>query len=226
MRAILILSAGVGGPPADDVLASGASALLLRLGPADASSSRDEARVFAKALVERARTRSESPAIFVQVAAVRTPDSEADLDGVVAPGLAGIFLEGCEGRADVQQLATRLAVRETALGLPEGCLRIVALAAQTPAGVFSLGDYRGASLRLTALALDETSLPGGDAARGVARALLALGAAAAGVPALLATPGAGDGDFEAACRAASREGFSGVMTPRAGEITAICRALA
>jgi citrate lyase subunit beta/citryl-CoA lyase len=226
MRAILILSAGVGEPPLDDVLASGASALLLRLGPDDTAAARDEARLVARAFLERARTRIGRPPIFVQVASVRTPNSEGDLDAVVAPGLDGVFLEGCEGRGDVQQLATRLAVREAALGLPEGGARIVALAAQTPAGVFSLGDYGGASPRLTALALDEKSLPGGDAAQGVARALLALGAAAAGVPALVAAPLAGDGDFEAACRAAGREGFSGLMTPRTDEIPAIGRALA
>jgi citrate lyase subunit beta/citryl-CoA lyase len=223
MRVILILSAGAGILPMD-ALTSGASALLLRLGPEEGAA-REEARAFARACLETARGRTPRPAIFAQVASVKSPASEADLDAVVAPGLDGVFLEGCEGRVDMQQAAARLAIREAAFDLPEGSLRIVALAAQTAAGVFALGGYRGASPRLAALAMDETPLPGGAAARGVARTALVLGAAAAGVPALDAAPRVGAGALEEACRAARREGFAGLMTPRPGEIPAIGRAL-
>jgi citrate lyase subunit beta/citryl-CoA lyase len=226
MRAILILSADAGGPSVDEALASGASALLLRPGFENTVAPHVGARTFAKAFLERARTRAGRPAIYVQVASVRAPGSEAALDAVIAPELDGVFLEDCDSRADVQQLAARLAVREAMMGLPEGRLRIVALAARTPAGFFSLGEYRNASPCLAALALDETPLSGGAAAQGVARALLTLGAAAAEIPALAAAPCVADGDFEAACRSAAREGFSGLMTPRAAEIPAILRAFA
>lgn len=223
MRAILIVSAGAGCRPLD-ALTSGASALLLRLGPGEGPA-RAEARQFARACLETARSRPTRPAIFAQIAPVGSPDSPADLDAIVAPELDGVFLEGCVGRADVQKLAARLAVREAALGLPAGRLRIVALAAQTPGGVFGLHGYRDATPRLAALAMDEAPLPGGAAARAVARSLLALAAAAAGVPALDIAPRAKGGALEEACRAAGRDGFHGLMTPRPGEIPVIARAL-
>jgi citrate lyase subunit beta / citryl-CoA lyase len=223
MRAILILTAGGGVLPMD-ALASGASALLVRLGPDPEGAARDEARAFAKACLETALVRPSRPAVFAQIAPVASAECDADLDSVVTPGLDGVFLEGCQGRADVQQLAARLSVREAALGLPEGGLLIVGLAAQTPSGVFSLGGYQNASPRLAALAMDETPLPGGAAARSAARTLLALAAAAAGVPALDVAPRARGGALEEACRAAGRDGFFGLMTPRAGEIPLIARA--
>lgn len=226
MRAILVLPAAAG-CLTTGAQASGACALLLRLGPDKEPRRRDAARACARDFLEAAGTWIERrPALFVQIAPIQTAESEADLDAVAAPGLAGVFLEGCGGRADVQQLAARLAVREAALGLPEGDLRIIALAAQTPAGVFSLGDYGGASPRLAALAMDEAPLPGGVAARGVARALLVVGAAAAGLPALDVAPRAEGGAFEEACRAVGREGFAGLMTPHAEEVPTIARALA
>jgi citrate lyase subunit beta / citryl-CoA lyase len=224
MRAILILTA-CGGVSPMDALGSGASALILRLGSDAEGPARVEARAFAKSCLEMARLRPAGPEIFAQIAPATREESEADLDALVAPGLDGVFVEGCEGRADVQRLAARLAVREAASSLPEGALRIVALAAQTPAGIFALGEYEGASPRLAALAMDETALPGGAASRGVARALLVLGAAAAGVPALDIAPRARGGALEEACRAAARDGFSGFMTPRVGEIPQIARAL-
>jgi citrate lyase subunit beta / citryl-CoA lyase len=223
MRAILILPAGAGRLPME-ALTSGASALLLRLGPGGDDAARAGARAYARACLETARGRAERPAIFAQIAPGPSAGSEADLDAVLQPGLDGVFLEACEGRADVQQLAARLTAREAALGLPEGGVEIVALAAQTPAGVFALGGYRDASPRLAALAMDETALPGGAAARGVARTLLALGAAAAGVAAYDIAPYGRGGALEEACRLAGREGFSGLMTPRAGEIPVIARA--
>lgn len=225
MRAILILSPGDAILPGD-AMASGASALLLRPGGGGRESRREAVRVFAKACLEAAASRTTGrPSIFVQVAPVRTPQSEADLEAVVAPGLDGVFLEACDGRADLQQLAARLAVWEAKRALPEGRLRIVALAAQTPTGVFALGRYKNASPRLSALAMDDAPLPG-SAAPGVARALLALAAAAAGVPALAAAPDVEGCALEEACRAAGREGFAGLMTPRASEIPVIARALA
>lgn len=224
MRAILVLPADAGDAPMGS-LPDGVSALLLRLG-SEAGRTREAARAGAKAFLGTAGRQGERPVIFVQIAPIRSPDSEADLDAVVVPGLGGVFLEGCDGRADVQQLAARLAAREAAQGLPEGALRIIALAAQTPAGVFSLGNYRGASPRLAALAMDDAPLPGGGATRGVARALLALGAAAAALPALDSAPDVEGDAFEEACRAVGREGFFGLMTTRAAEIPAIARALA
>ncbi|MBU6528009.1 aldolase [Methylocystis sp. MJC1] len=208
MRSVLVLSANE--RLSMRALESGAAALLMRLGGAP---SRAEARSRARAFVEIARKRERRPRLFVQVAPVNGGEVDDDLKAIVGEGLDGVFLEGCEGRADVQWLAVKLAVMEAESGLPAGALKIVALAAQTPAAVFQLGRYKGASPRLAALALDESGLPGGAQARATTRALLALGAAAAGVSAIEA-PGA-------ALAVARREGFEGFMAFSEEEIAAI-----
>ncbi len=224
MRAILVLTADRR-KPAFEALASGACALLLRLTPSDAMT-RDEARLWAKGFVAAARARAERPRLFVQIAALRGSDLEEDLATLVVEGVDGFFLSECEGRADVQQLSTKLAVREAETGLPRGVLRIVALAAQTPKGVFALGEYAGASARLAGLAMDDAPLPGGAATRATARTLMALGAAAAGAPAFDGAPAARGAAFEAACHAIRRDGFFGLITDAAGEIGVINRVFA
>lgn len=193
-------------------LECGAAALLLRLGGA---LSRDDARARARAFVETVRMRSERPRLFAQIAPVTSAEIDGDIEAIVCAGLDGVFLEGCEGRGDVQGLSVKLSVKEAEAGLPAGRLAIVALAAQAPAAVFQLGRYKGASPRLAALAIDETALPGGAQARAAARALLALGAAAAGVSALDMAAG------EGALAASRREGFAGVMAFSEAEIAAI-----
>ncbi len=205
-----------------DALASGAEAILLRPGDA-AGMARDEALIYVRRLIEAARGR-ERPRLLVEIAPMRDTNAQDDLAGLVIAGLDGVVMQACEGRADVQQLSQRLAVLEAAADLPAGSVKIIALAAQTPVGVFALGDYRGASSRLAALAMDETPLPGGAAARTAARTLLALGAAAAGALALDISPSTRGNALEDACRAIRREGFSGLMTASAGEIPVINRA--
>lgn len=217
MRGVLIVDAGA--PAAfSAALASGASALLLHLGAAEEGPARQAARAQARALLGAATRCPGGPALFVQIASAGSAAVEADLDALTDDLPTGVFLEACEGRADVQRLSVKLAAREALAGVPEGATRIVALAAQTPAGVFALGGYAGASPRLAALALDTTPLPGGPQAGALARALLLLGAAAAGVPALESAPRRGEAGIDAACAAARRDGFAGMLTRRPEEI--------
>jgi citrate lyase subunit beta/citryl-CoA lyase len=97
------------------------------------------------------------------------------------------------------------------------------MATQTPAAVFGLGSYAAASRRLAALAFDADELRvalGLAASRhdasvasplAVARSLMSLAAAAAGVAAIDA-PFLEDADqdgLRAECLAARRDGFSG-----------------
>jgi citrate lyase subunit beta / citryl-CoA lyase len=216
MRSVLVLSAEQAFEI--EALDSGASALLLRL---CALPARDAARARARTFVEAARARSRRPKIFVQVAPLRSGEIDDDLAALVVAGVDGVFLEACGGREDVQQLSVRLSVREAEAGLRAGAVGIVALASQTPASVFKLDGYKGASRRLVALAMDEIGLPGGAQARATARALMVLGAAAAGVPAIDSALSR-RGDEPAAALAAAREdGFSGSMGFSAEEIAAI-----
>jgi citrate lyase subunit beta/citryl-CoA lyase len=220
MCAFLILSADAPGgflaPPAHR-----AAALLLRLGPVDDAAARAQARESARAFIIATRALAGATPIFVQVAALRAPALDADLDALAGAWPEGVFLEACEGRADVQGLSAKLAVREAMAGVAEGATRIVALAAQTPAGVFALGGYSQASARLAGLALDDAPLPGDAQAKATVRTLLVLGAAAAGVPALQIAPGGVGPTLAAACAAARREGFSGMLARFPGQISAI-----
>ncbi|WP_442754498.1 aldolase [Methylocystis sp. JAN1] len=222
MRSILIVEADARGVMAS-ALASGASALLLRLGGRGARE-RDAARASVRDAIESAGELKERPRIFAQIAPASSELVDADLAALVSPYFDGVFLEACEGRAHIQQIAAKLSVREAEAGLPAGFVKIVALAAQTPAGIFALGDYHGASARLAGLAMDDSS-PRGEARR-IARALLVLGAAAAGVAAFDLAPDLDAAAPEAGCAAARREGFSGLVARSAGEIAAIERAFA
>lgn len=198
--------------------------LAVRLGAGNEG--RASARARARAFIEAARGRPGAPKIFVQVAPARSEIVDADLDALIGAGPEGVFLEACEGRADVQRLAVKLAVREAEAGIAEGATSIVALAAQTPAAVFGLGGYAGASPRLAALAFDAPPIApatmGAEApGRTTARALLVFGAAAAGVPALDIAPEGAGAALAAACAAARRDGFSGMMARAPEQIGAI-----
>jgi citrate lyase subunit beta / citryl-CoA lyase len=217
MRSILVLSAMRALP--EEALDWGASGILLRLDAHGAA--REAARARVRGFVDAAARRPEKPRLFVQIAAVRSERVDGDLAALACKGVEGVFLEACEGREDAQQISARLAVREAENGLPHGALKIVALAAQTPTSIFGLGGYRDASARLEALAMDEAAPPGGAQTLATARALLVLGATAAGLPALDSSPSLRGGPLAAACEASLREGFSGAMGVSAEEIDCI-----
>ncbi|WP_457796056.1 aldolase/citrate lyase family protein [Methylocystis sp. S23] len=219
MRSFLVLSPHMRG--SCDAPTSGAPALLLRLGEGEA---RAADRIWARGVIERARASSDRPRLFVQVAPASDVAIDADLAALVRPGLDGVFLEACEGRAHLQRVSAKLAVHEAEAGLPAGAVGVVALAAQTPASVFALGGYKGASTRLIGLAMDATPLPGGEGARRMARGLLLLAAAAAGAAAFDFAPDLAGAALDAACAAARREGFAGMIARSAAQMDAVERA--
>lgn len=196
-------------------LASGADALALDLGdPADPA--RESMRRRAAALIERPRP--PGLGVYALIAPLAGAAIDADLAAVVAAGVDGVFLPQACGGASVQHLSAKLAVAEAECGRADGATRIIALATQTPAAIFALSSYGGSSSRLEALAFDTEPLrralraaPDGAAAPlAVARAMLLLGAAAAGVAAIDA-PFADLADavgLAAQCRAARRDGFT------------------
>ncbi|BBU60737.1 citryl-CoA lyase [Methylosinus sp. C49] len=199
-------------------LASGADALALDLGdPADPA--RESIRRQAVALIERPRP--PGLGVYVLVPPLAGAAIDADLAAIVAAGADGVFLPQACGGASVQHLSAKLAVAEAECGRADGATRIIALATQTPAAIFALSTYGGASSRLEALAFDTEPLrralraaPDGAATPlATARSLLLLGAAAAGVAAIDA-PFADLADtagLAAQCRAARRDGFAGKL---------------
>jgi citrate lyase subunit beta/citryl-CoA lyase len=147
-------------------------------------------------------------------------DEGGALAAAAASRPRGFALGEASGGADVQRLGARLAVEEALLGLPDGTLRVLAFATQTPGAIFGLPSYRGASARLDGLVWTFSPL---DAALGasptrraagplaLARNLTLFAARAAGVRAIDAPfPAGGDLDgLRAEAQAARADGFDG-----------------
>ncbi|AWN38205.1 hypothetical protein [Methylobacterium radiodurans] len=110
----------------------------------------------------------------------RTP---RDLGEALDPTPAGVLLTGAEHGRDVVRLGALLAVHEAETGLTHGTLRIVPVLT-TARGVLQAASFAEAGPRLAALGLDAAALDQvlGPAERAGARTMLALAAAAAGVP--------------------------------------------
>jgi citrate lyase subunit beta/citryl-CoA lyase len=77
---------------------------------------------------------------------------DGDLDAVLAGTPDGIMLPKCGGGRDATLLDAKLAAREAIAGLPDGSTRLMVLATETPAAIFTLGTYRGATKRLDGMA--------------------------------------------------------------------------
>jgi citrate lyase subunit beta / citryl-CoA lyase len=222
MRSLLIA-------PADEqrlaeALQSGADAVVVDL-PQATPATRSGARAAAALFLKEARGKPGGPALIVRIHALDSGEVDSDLDAVMAGAPDAILLPGSLGAASVQQLSTKLAVREAKLSLADGATRIIAVA-DTAQSLFSMGSYRGSSTRLLGIAWSAESLRadiGAEADRDalggafgpyrLARELTLLAATAAGVAAIDAVfPDARDFEgLRAEALAARRDGFAGKL---------------
>jgi len=129
---------------------SGADALILDLEDSVAADRKAGARETALAYL-RQYPSDRKQSLVVRVNALDTGLTDADLDGVVVGRPDVILLPKAEGGTSVTHLDAKLTAREAIHGLPEGAIRILALATETAAALFLCGTYRGASPRLTAI---------------------------------------------------------------------------
>jgi citrate lyase subunit beta/citryl-CoA lyase len=151
--------------------------------------------------------------LYLRVGPLDEPGAWEQVQAAARLRPAGVALMRAEGAADVQRLGAWLAVEEARLGLPEGALRILAFATQTPAGVLALPSYRGASQRLAGLIVtDSPSLLGGPLR--LARDLAVIAARAAGVPAI-------DGTFSGSASLSRADGFDGRAARDAAEVAVV-----
>jgi len=132
-------------------LGSGADALILDLEDSVAAERKQAARATALAFLEDAGKRPPRPLLMVRVNALETGLTDADLDAIVAGRPDAIMLPKAEGGTAVAHLDAKLTAREAIHGLPDGEIRIVALATETASALFVAGTYGGASPRLTGL---------------------------------------------------------------------------
>jgi citrate lyase subunit beta/citryl-CoA lyase len=178
----------------DKGLTSGADALLVDLEDSVAPEHKAAAREQAAAFLRRHGAARERPALIVRVNALTTDLIDPDLDAVVPAKPDAILLPKAEGAASIQHLDAKLTAQEAIHGLPDGHIKIIAIATETAASLFVAGTYRNASARLTGLtwgAEDLSAELGAEANRGadgrfldpyrLARTLCLAGAASAQV---------------------------------------------
>jgi len=144
--------------PGDDekklakALISGADALIVDLEDSVALAGKARAREVAAAFLGAAAAQNPRPRLLLRVNALDTGLVDADLDAVMPAAPDAIVLPKSLGAASVQQLSTKLAVREAALGLADGATRILAIATESARALFGMESYRGCSARLEGLA--------------------------------------------------------------------------
>src|SRR6266446_855258 len=218
--------------PADDAkkldkaMACGADALIVDLEDSIPAQGKAQARMRAAAFIGEAGKAAHRPRLLVRINGLQTGLADADLDAVVPARPDAIMLPKAEGGAAVIHADAKLAAREAIAGLPDGHVKIVAIATETAQALFLAGTYRGASLRLTGLtwgAEDLSAELGAGANRGadgrfldpyrLARVLCLAGAAAAEIQPIdtVYVDFRNEAGLRRECEEARRDGFTAKM---------------
>jgi citrate lyase subunit beta/citryl-CoA lyase len=214
---------------------SGADALVLDLEDAVAEANKPAARkLAARFLSERSRPRS--PQLWVRINPLLSGLMLEDLAAVMPSAPHGVLLPKPDSAAHLVELDHYLSAFEAAHGLEAGSTRVLPIATETPASVFNLGSYAGASHRLAGLTWGAEDLPaaiGATASRWqdgsytdlckLVRSLCIAGAAAADVPAI-ETVYPAFRDIEGLKAYAERgraEGFSGMIAIHPDQVPVI-----
>jgi citrate lyase subunit beta/citryl-CoA lyase len=214
---------------------SGADALILDLEDSVVPANRANARILARRFLEAI-----SSVNYHRWVRINPLASGAALDDLAAtvPGKPdGILLPKCVPD-DLRMLDHYLSAFEAAAALPPGGIRVIAIATETPAAMFALGNYAGVSARLEGItwgAEDLAACIGGNNRRldgtyddvyRLARSLCLVAAAAAGVTPIdtIYTDFKDEAGLEAECAAARRSGFTAKMAIHPAQIPVINRA--
>jgi citrate lyase subunit beta/citryl-CoA lyase len=210
----------------------GADALILDLEDSVAPSRKNAARdITAQSLAASASKRALP--LYVRINAVPLPEAWKDVDAIMPQRPDGIVLPKSEPR-HLQALDAKLTALEHQHGIVLHSTRVIALATETPRGLFTIGDYGGVTPRLQALSWGGEDLAAelGAVNRGpqgyedtfrLARSLCVLGAGAAGVDAIDAAcmEYRDLSVVEEECRYARRSGFLGKLAIHPAQVAAI-----
>ncbi len=214
---------------------AGADVVIVDLEDSVAAANKAAARSIAAGFTSNQRQKTSS-AVYVRVNDLLTGLTDDDLAALVPAKPDGIMLPKSNSGQDVQQLAAKLRVHEAENGLPDGGIRILPIITETAAGVLAAASYAGASARLAGLtwgAEDLSAAIGARSARDasgrytdvfrLARTMTILAAGAAEVAAIdTVFPDFRDMDaFEAECREAERDGFTGKMAIHPAQVPVI-----
>src|SRR5229473_614770 len=235
MRSLLFVPADSPGKLAK-ALGCGADALILDLEDSVAPERKEAARPGAAAFLAQTSPVPARPRLLVRVNGLQTGLIDADLDAVVPAKPDAIMLPKAQGGAGVLQADAKLAVREAQCGLPDGHIKIVAIATETATALFLAGTYGGASARLEGLtwgAEDLSAELGAETNRDpdgrfldpyrLARALCLAGAAAARVQAIdtVAVDFRNAAALRRETEEARRDGFTGKMAIHPAQVPVI-----
>jgi citrate lyase subunit beta/citryl-CoA lyase len=212
---------------------SGADVLILDLEDSVAASRRAEARVLTRAFLS-GPDRSPAQRCYVRINPLATDVALEDLAAVMPGRPDGIMLPKSMPEG-LRRLDHSLAALEAANSGTIGATRIIAIATETPASMFELGNYTGVSSRLEAMTWGAEDLaavlgatnrrPDGvyDDVFRLARSLCLLGASAAGVAALdtVFTDFKNEAGLKEECVAAQRAGFTGKMAIHPAQVSVI-----
>jgi citrate lyase subunit beta/citryl-CoA lyase len=220
----------------DKAMTGGADALIVDLEDSVAYDGKAKARDSAAAFLKEATAAAARPYLLVRVNGLQTGLTDADLDAVVPVKPDAIMLPKAEGGVSVVHADAKIAVREAISGLPDGHVKILALATETAASLFLTGTFAGASARLSGLtwgAEDLSAELGAQANRDaegrflepyrLARVLCLAGASAAGVPALdtVYVDFRDQAGFRRECEEACRDGFVGKLAIHPAQVPVI-----
>jgi citrate lyase subunit beta / citryl-CoA lyase len=211
---------------------SGADALILDLEDSVVPANRPVARRLARAFLDA--TGSAGFRRWVRINPLASGVALDDLAAIVPGKPHGILLPKCVPD-DLRTLDHYLSAFETAASLPPGGVRVIAIATETPAAMFALGNYVGVSPRLEGVtwgAEDLAACIGGNNRRldgiyddvyRLARSLCLLAAAAAGVMPIdtIYTDFKDEAGLTAECAAARRSGFTAKMAIHPAQIPVI-----
>src|ERR1700742_3186175 len=135
----------------DKAMASGADAVIVDLEDSIALDGKARARDSAAAFLKEAMAATPRPVVLVRVNGLQTGLIDADLDAISPWQPDAIMLPKAEGGPSVIHADAKLAVREAINDLPDGHIKIIAIATETAASLFVAGTYAGSSARLSAL---------------------------------------------------------------------------
>jgi len=211
----------------------GADALILDLEDSVAASRRPLAREMVHDYLRNAgRAGGE---LWVRINPLDTADALRDVAAVAKARPDGIALPKCNGPQDVVQLSHYLDALEIEHGIPQGSIAICAIATETAAAPFSLGQYKGAPrLRVLTWGAEDLAAALGASSNKdatgnytapyvLARSLCLFGAYAAGVQGLDTV----QPDFRNAaklreeCNDARRDGFLGKIAIHPDQVAVI-----
>jgi len=177
--------------------------------------------------------------IWVRINPIHTPKALQDLAAIVPGAPDGIVQPKTDGGADCTLLDHYLTALEVSSGVPRGKAKILAVATETAASVFTLGSYQNSTPRLAGMTWGSEDLPAAlgassnlgrdgqlDLTYRMVRSLCLAGAVAANVqPIDTVMP-----DFrnakglEEESKAARRAGFTGKMAIHPDQVAVINQA--